>query len=61
MAETSAKPARYDWVKHWDREIAAAEKATTDWRQKARNVNQVYLGERERGLGEHDTASLWNY
>lgn len=60
MSEAPAKPARYDWVKHWDREISAAEKAREDFVQKAEKVLRRYRDERDSAT-EAKGDVRWNY
>lgn len=62
MPETS-KPPRYDWAKHWQREITASKKWTEDWRNRqAPDVLARYQDERQATLSELDKqAARWNY
>jgi hypothetical protein len=61
LAEPSAKPALYDWVKHWDREITAAEKARETFNGQAEKVLRKYLDQRDAGAERDAQASKWNY
>lgn len=57
---STKKPPPYDWVKHWDREIAAAEKAQEDFRKEAEETLEAYRDDRKTSLS--DGAQVrWTY
>lgn len=62
MAKPTKKPVPYDWVKHWDREISAHEKATEEWRSQARTTLAAYSEDHKAALtDEARKMARWAY